>query len=256
MIKSPLRTVVLPLALLVALAAPCRADDADKDKPINVAGDTGEFDQANGTGDLSGNVTITQGTIVLHANHVTFKRNPDNSFSATAFGNPVNFRQRREGSDEYDEAYAERIAYNGQSQLVELFVHALLKQGPTKELRSEYIAYNRATGVASAGSPQNASTAEKSASRVTGVIMPKDLNGADKGKDAAAGKDKDTKAPAAKADAKPSPADAAKPAPAADAAKPATAAGTPEAKAPDTKADASKDSAPLPLTIDSDLKSK
>jgi lipopolysaccharide export system protein LptA len=233
-----IRFAVPLLALALLLSQPCRADDGDKDKPINFTSDTGGASSATGNGELSGHVTITQGTLVLHADRITFKQNPDNSLSATAFGSPVSFRQRRQGSDEYDEAYAQRIVYDGQKQLVELFDRALLKQGPTKELRSDYISYNRASGVASAGAPAGTSTPDKPASRVTGVILPKDINAVDKPKDDKAGDAKGggTKPDAGKPDA--GKADAAK----SDAAKP----------------DATKPPppAPLPLTIDNELKTK
>lgn len=220
---SAIRFVLPLLALALMLSAPCRADDSDKDKPLNFSSDTGGVNNAEGSGELVGHVTITQGTLVLHADRITFKRNGDNSLSATAYGSPVSYRQKRQGSDEYDEAYAQRIVYDGQKQLVELFDRALLKQGPTKELRSDYISYNRATGVATAGTLAGASTPEKPASRVTGVILPKDINAADKGKDEKPGD-----------------------------------AGAKDAKSGATAAEPAKPAAPtpLPLTIDSELKSK
>jgi lipopolysaccharide export system protein LptA len=179
------------VALALALASPARADDADKDKPINFSSDTGGYSRGTNTGDLCGNAIITQGTLTLHADCIKFKVNPDNSVSATATGNPVSFRQRREGTDEYDEAYAQRIAYDGQKQLVELFDRALLKRGATNEMRSDYISYNRATDYASVGTPPSAATPTRPVSRVTGVILPKDVNAAEQGKSdkAAAGKE-------------------------------------------------------------------
>jgi lipopolysaccharide export system protein LptA len=234
------RALAAAAALALALASPARADDADKDKPINFSSDTGGYSRATNTGDLCGNAIITQGTLTLHADCIKFKVNPDNSVSATATGNPVSFRQRREGTDEYDEAYAQRIAYDGQKQLVELFDRALLKRGPTNEMRSDYISYNRATDYASVGTPPSAATPTRPVSRVTGVILPKDVNAAEQGK---SGKE----APAApKAEGAPKPGDggakagengkASAPAPA-PAAKPAAGATT-------------------PLTIDTDMKSK
>ncbi|MEO8849267.1 MAG: lipopolysaccharide transport periplasmic protein LptA [Casimicrobiaceae bacterium] len=214
---------VIAMAIVLAASTACRADDADKDKPINFSSDTGGYDRANGNGDLTGNATFTQGTLVLHADRITFKMNPDNTYTVTAFGNPVTFRQKREGSDEYNEAYAQRIVYDGQKQLVELFEHALLKQGPTQEMRSDYISFNRATDVATMGTAQNAATAARPVSRVTGVILPKEVSAAGKSKDDKGG---DAKANSGKdADAR-------------------TGGNRPDAPAP------------LPLTIDSELKAK
>jgi lipopolysaccharide export system protein LptA len=244
----PARALMVALALM--LAAPCHAEDADKDKPINFSSDTGGASNATGSGELNGHVTITQGTLVLHADRITFKQNPDNSLSVTAYGNPVSYRQKSQGSDEYDEAYAQRIVYDGQKQVVELFDHALLKQGPTKELRSDYISYDRVHGIASAGTVAGASTPDKPATRVTGVILPKDINAAEKAKPGDA-KPKDDKAPGT-----PSKDDKATDAKSKDAKPDAANAGA--AKTPAPNADAAKPAAPapLPLTIDSELKSK
>jgi lipopolysaccharide export system protein LptA len=236
------RISVLAVATLaLALAAPVHADDADKDKPINFSSDTGGYSRASNTGDLCGNAVITQGTLTLHADCIKFKVNADNSVSATATGNPVSFRQRREGTDEYDEAYAQRIAYDGQKQLVELFDRALLKRGSTNEMRSDYISYNRSTDYASVGTPPSAATPTRPVSRVTGVILPKDVNAADQGKSGkeapVAPKAGDNGAKAGDANAKPG-----------DNGKVATPA---PASAPKPAADAT-----APLTIDTDMKSK
>jgi lipopolysaccharide export system protein LptA len=271
-----MKSFLLPLATLcvaLAVTSPCRADDVDKEKPINFQGDTGGYSQASNTGDLTGNAIITQGTLRLQADRITFKRNADNSFSAVAYGSPVTFRQRRDGSDEYDEAFAQRIAYDGQKQLVELFDHALLKRGPTNEMRSDYIAYDRAKDYATFGTPAGEATAGRPASRVSGVILPKDINNAEKGKGegkgagegdkgksagdadkakgSAAGADK-----AATAPAKAAPPEAPAKAPAAGAPA-AGAKGTPSAPG-STAAGAAADTtrAAPPLTIDTDLKSQ
>ena len=84
---------------------------------------------------------ITQGTLTIRADRIVFRQNADNSLSATAYGNPVAFRQKRDGVDEYYEGYAQRIEYDGAKELVELFDNALLKRGQD-EIRSNYISYN------------------------------------------------------------------------------------------------------------------
>ena len=43
----------------------------------------------------TGNVVITQGTLTIRADRIDFKQNADNSLSATAYGNPVAFRQKK-----------------------------------------------------------------------------------------------------------------------------------------------------------------
>ena len=89
-------------ALAAALASPARAEKADKEKPINFSADQpAEVDFEKRVGTLKGNVVITQGTLTIKADRIDFKQNADNSLSATAYGNPIAFRQKKDDSDEY-----------------------------------------------------------------------------------------------------------------------------------------------------------
>jgi lipopolysaccharide export system protein LptA len=132
------------LCAALAGAAPAYAEKADREKPINFSGDAGDANlQARG-GTLAGRVIITQGTLEIRADRIVFRQNADNSLSATAYGNPVALRQKRDGVDEYYEGYAQRLEYDGSKELVELFDNALLKRGQD-EIRSNYVSYNTAS---------------------------------------------------------------------------------------------------------------
>ena len=87
--------VLLCLALCGASAA--HAEKADREKSIEFQGDTGGGNAESKTGELVGHVIITQGTMMIQADRVTFKQNPDYSLSATAYGNPVLPRETRQG---------------------------------------------------------------------------------------------------------------------------------------------------------------
>jgi len=179
------------------LCSPAGAEQADRDKPINFSADNDlAMNYQTRSGSLKGNVVVTQGTITVHADRLDLKQNPDNSLSVTAYGNPVSFREKKDGSDEYYEGFAQRAHYDGQTQLLELFDRALLKQG-TDEIRSNYISYNNATGQFHAeGRPDEAGSANGPGSRVRGVFQPRSgeaLPGPPKAGDA--------KAPAGKAPA-------------------------------------------------------
>ena len=157
----------------LALAAPAHAEKADREKPINFAGDTGDANLQSRGGTLAGHVIITQGTLEIRAVRIVFKQNADNSLSATAYGNPVALKQKRDGVDEYYEGYAQRLEYDGSKELVELFDNALLKRGQD-EIRSNYVSYNTATELfkaeGRAGSvPEPAGPGE----RVRGSFQPK-----------------------------------------------------------------------------------
>lgn len=179
---GPIRAAALALAATLALAAaPVHAEKADRDKPINFSADQpAQVDFQKRVGTLRGNVVITQGTLSIHADRIDFKQNPDNSLSATAYGDPVSFRQKKDGSDEYFEGYAQKAVYNGETQTLELFDRALLKEGKN-ELRSNYISYNEATGIFKAEGRPDAPGAEGPGARVRGVFQPHPEGGAAKG---------------------------------------------------------------------------
>ncbi|HET9670062.1 MAG TPA: lipopolysaccharide transport periplasmic protein LptA [Casimicrobiaceae bacterium] len=195
--------VAAMLALVALLHGNAQAEKADRDKPIHFSADQpAEVDFQKRVGTLKGNVIITQGTMTIHADRIDFKQNADNSLSATAWGNPVTFRQKKDDSDEYFEGYAQRAAYNGETQTLELFDRALLKQG-TDEIRSNYVSYNSATGIFKAEGRPDQPGVEGPGSRVRGVFQPRSETpllgtppgGAPSGKEAPKGNPKE---PAAK----------------------------------------------------------
>ena len=184
------------MAIAALVASPASAAttpvNSDRDKPITFAGDAGDANlQARG-GVLSGNVVITQGSLSIRADRIVFKQNPDNSLSATAYGNPVAIRQKREGFDEYYEGYAQRIEYDGSNNLVELFDRALLKRGQD-EIRSNYVSYNTSTEVFKAeGRAGTVPDPTGPGARVRGMFQPRsETTGKDKAKDGAKDSGKD-----------------------------------------------------------------
>jgi lipopolysaccharide export system protein LptA len=179
-----LARLVAAAALALAATLPAHAQRDDKKQPINYSADTGDVNYQTKIGNLAGNVIITQGTMTIRADRIKFRQNADNSVSATAYGNPITFRQKREGTDEYFEGYAQRAEYDGEKELLELFDRALLKRGQD-EIRSNYISYNTKTELFRAeGRPDSAAAPADGApgARVRGVFQPKD-DGKDKDKD-------------------------------------------------------------------------
>jgi lipopolysaccharide export system protein LptA len=169
----------LPIVVFVAFA-PVRLVNAqgaeDKKQDINYSANSADMNYQAKSGKLFGNVVITQGTMTIRADRIEFKQNPDNSVSATAYGNPITFRQKREGVDEYFEGYAQRAHYDGEKSLLELFDRALLKRGQD-EIRSNYISYNTKTELFKAeGRPDAPATPADAGpgARVRGVFQPKD----------------------------------------------------------------------------------
>jgi len=188
--RLPPAVAVLVAAFAALAVSPvAHAEKADREKPINFSGDTGDANlQARG-GTLAGNVIISQGTLEIRADRIVFKQNADNSLSATAYGDPVAIRQKRDGVDEYYEGYAQRVEYDGSKEFLELFDRALLKRGQD-EIRSNYVSYNIGTELFKAeGRAGTVPDPAGPGTRVRGMFQPKSetpLPGKDKdgGKDA------------------------------------------------------------------------
>jgi lipopolysaccharide export system protein LptA len=163
---------LLPLAVAACIG---RAETGDREKPIHYSADSGDVNYQTKIGTLTGNVVVTQGTMSVHADKLVLKQNPDNSVSVDAYGNPVSFRQKRDGVDEYFEGYAQHAQYDGTKQFLQLFDHALLRRGQD-EIRSNYITYNVATEVFKAeGRPASPSAPPEGGpgARVRGVFQPR-----------------------------------------------------------------------------------
>ena len=159
------------------LAAATHAETGDRDKPINYSADRGDLNYETKVGKLDGNVVLTQGTITVRADRLTFKQNADNSMQVTAYGNPVSFRQKRDDVDEYYEGFAQRVEYDGAKDLLELFDRALLKRGPD-EIRSNYVSYNAKTELFKAegrpDTPAAAAAETGPGARVRGTFQPRE----------------------------------------------------------------------------------
>jgi lipopolysaccharide export system protein LptA len=169
---KPMRAV-LAASLMAALAAalPAAAEKADREKPIRYSANNLDGNETEQTVLLSGKVEITQGTIVLKADRVVLKQQPDGTYNVSATGKPVTFRQKMDNSDEFVDASALRIEYLGSKDLVELYDQSWIKRGKD-ELRGSFLTYNSATG-AFAGRGNPPSAPQGGDGRVSGVIQPK-----------------------------------------------------------------------------------
>lgn len=164
------------LLIGIAIAGPLRAERADRDKPVTLEADRVEIDDAKKEAIFHGNVTLTQGTLMMKADRIIVKQDADGFQYGIAHGNQAYFRQKREGMDEYIEGFADRLEYNGKADKVELFAKAQIRRG-ADEVRGDYIAYNAATeffevigGGKTAASPGNPH------GRVRATIQPRPRN--------------------------------------------------------------------------------
>jgi lipopolysaccharide export system protein LptA len=162
--------------LAVALGTPAYAERADRDKPVTLEADRVEIDDAKKEAIFHGNVTLTQGTLMMKADRIIVKQDADGFQYGIAYGDQAYFRQKREGVDEYIEGFADRLEYNGKADKVEMFTDAHLKRG-ADEVRGDYISYNAATEFFQViGGGKSAATPTNPHGRVRAIIQPRPRN--------------------------------------------------------------------------------
>lgn len=151
------------------LAHPVQAEMADRTKPINLEADSVTLDDIHKTGVYQGNVIVIQGTMMIRADKVDVSQDDNGLKTVIAAGNPVSFRQKRDGVDEYVEAYAPRVVFDNVKGLLDLSGGARLRKGED-EIRGETITYNTQTEFYKVLGKQNTQTP---AGRVHIIIHPK-----------------------------------------------------------------------------------
>lgn len=137
-----IRLATLAIALLAAPTA--FAERADRDKPMHLEANRISIDDAKKIQILEGDVVITKGTLVLRAARIVVTEDQYGFQKGVAFGGKeglARFRQKREGRDDYMEGQAERIEYNSNSEIAELFHRAWVKSGED-EIKGDYIWYD------------------------------------------------------------------------------------------------------------------
>lgn len=151
---------------------PAHAEKADRDKPIHLEADRVTVDDAKHVATFEGHVVLTQGTMTIRGDRMEVTQDNQGFRHGVAWGNPAYFRQKRDGSPDYVEGWAQRIEYDGRSDKVQLFTHAIMKRGPD-EVRGDYISYDAATEFFQViGGGTKAATTANPEGRVRAVIHP------------------------------------------------------------------------------------
>jgi lipopolysaccharide export system protein LptA len=91
---------------------------------------------------LEGNVVLTKGTMVIRAARLEIRKDKQENqfFIATSKdGNPVFFRQKREGFDEFMEGLAQQIEYDGKLDTVRFSGNAVMRRLRGAELADEFV---------------------------------------------------------------------------------------------------------------------
>lgn len=149
-----MRNRVEPFALALLLAAtPALALKSDRDKPMEIRAERSSAFTNEGTATLSGNVVITQGTLVVRAENAEISQSKAGDVSrAILTGAPATIAEDLDDGGRLD-GRAAKIDYDMAGKLVVLTGDAVVAQ-PQGELRGERITYNLETGRLDAGGPE------------------------------------------------------------------------------------------------------
>lgn len=154
-------------------AAEAGASASDRDVPLLFDAGQMKIDAKHKVRLLTGGVEMTRGSFLLTSQQVELRELPqggDLAIATSGGGQQARFRQRREGLDEVIDGQADRIEYNGRTEVVHLIGNARLKrlrgEVVTEEVSGQTIIYEHAKEtfeVLGGGS---------TGSRVRGVVTP------------------------------------------------------------------------------------
>lgn len=186
--------------LLLGFSGRVSAEAADRDKPIDLEADSVKVDDSKQISTYSGNVILTQGTLVIRADKLIVREDQAGFQHSTSLGNPTTFKQKMEGKNEYMEGSAQRIEYDGRMDKVQLYTKAWVKRG-ADIVHGDYIMYDANAEYAEVlGGGSQAATPGTPTGRVRAIIQPKGKKASDSNNTAAS-----PAKPAEPAPAKPAP---------------------------------------------------
>lgn len=171
------RSILIASVLLAFLGGPALAERADRDKPVNIDADRVTVDDINKVHVFEGNVTLSQGTLVIRGDKLIVTQDLAGFQNGVAIGNLARFRVKREGRDEYLEGEAERIEHNAKTEMTRFFIRAQVRSG-LDEVRGQYIEYDGLSENYVVTSGPGGTVKPGRENRVRAVIQPKNKEGA------------------------------------------------------------------------------
>lgn len=130
---SPLPAVLLSAFLGLSLTPHwAQAEKADRTQQMFIEADRqGKADLLGQVMVYSGNVVISQGSMLLRAERIEMRTMADGYRAATATGQagkPATWRQRRDGGDETVEGSADRIDFDGRADTLRFLGNSMVRR--------------------------------------------------------------------------------------------------------------------------------
>ena len=169
------------LLLATSLTPAALAERADRLKPITIQADQdGQIDLQRQVVVFTGNVVVSKGTMVIRAARIEVRQTPSGYDTAVAFGapgKPATFRQKREGVDEYMDGEAERLEYDGKTDVIKFVNNAAVRRlrGATlaDEITGNLVTYDSSADVLRVSGGATSSAANPGG-RVRAVLTPRE----------------------------------------------------------------------------------
>lgn len=177
-LAAPMRAAAIAALLLVA-APGAIAERADRNKPINVEADRMQYDDLKQINVFTGNVVLTKGTILIRADRLVVRQDPEGFQYGSASGNLAFFRQKREGVDQFVEGQARQIDYDGKLETFRLQQQATMRRTEKDRILDEVhgsdILYeSRSDFFTVEGAPGGVATPDNPTGRVRVIIQPRE----------------------------------------------------------------------------------
>jgi lipopolysaccharide export system protein LptA len=168
---------LISFLLLSTYATVVFAERADRNKPIHMEADRVTVDDTNKTNIFEGNVKLQQGTLQIEAVKILLVQDKSGYSLVTATGKPAHLRQKRDGANEFAEAFGDRIVYDSNADIANIFGQARVKRNGD-DVRGEHIIYNTKSGIfqvfgSEVTTPKEQAADQPEQGRVTIVIQPK-----------------------------------------------------------------------------------
>lgn len=145
MISLPRTTAFISLVMGCILAInPAMSLDSDKNAPVAIDADSTSIDFKTGKRILTGNVIVNQGSLNIKADKIVLVYQGESLDTATAYGNPVRFKQMPEGQTEMVHGEGKKLKMQPQKDLITLINKAKITQG-NNTITGKTIVYNMKT---------------------------------------------------------------------------------------------------------------
>jgi len=169
------RWVISACFTVIGAALPCtfaHAEKADKDKPTQIDANRMTSDDARRISIFEGNVVLTKGTILVRADRITVRQDPEGFQISVATGTPARFRQKRDGKNEWIEGESLSIEIDDKKENIELRDQARIVRDKD-EVRGDVISVDTRSEFFSVTAGKSAVSGANPEGRVRAVIQPK-----------------------------------------------------------------------------------